>query len=164
MKVFRHFILYFIFFGTIFIACEKKNIEPENIFESQINNINQAFEASEITQKNGITVILSHLADDNFVKTIKVTINSDESGSYKQTYDYKTGVSVSECSLNYTIVNKKDTTAPLIFTSLEGNVYISEKNRRKKQISGSYIFKLNSFPQVDKPYYIKGKFIKVKYE
>lgn len=164
MKINTIIFLVFLIFGFIFSGCEKKGIEPDNYFETEINNLQKKFSPVNATIEKGITIISTEQNEKNTKKSIIITINSDKVGNYEQTFDYKTGVSVSQCALTYKILTKEEISNPSFFISFEGNVKITEIDRRKKQISGTYLFKLNSVPDDDKPYVIKGKFVKLSYK
>lgn len=163
MKTLKIFILVFIFVGSVFIGCEKTGIEPGNYMKTEINNLDKIFKPAEATISKGITIINARETEANSIKSIVLTINADEIGNFKQTFDYKTGVSISECSLTYKILSNKEEMSPTFFISFEGSVNFTEIDRRNKQITGSYFFKLNSVPNSEKPYIIKGKFVKLSF-
>ncbi|MCD4793180.1 MAG: hypothetical protein K8R54_08120 [Bacteroidales bacterium] len=163
MKIFK-FVTYILFFSIVFVfGCRKNDIAPENYFEIKINNINKNFVVYETTIDKGITIIAAHETNDNSKKSIIITINADDIGSYKQTFDYKTGVSISQCGLTYKIISKEIETSPSFFMSYEGEVEITEIDRKNCHISGSYDFKLYSVPDNNQPYNISGKFIRTSY-
>lgn len=164
MKTLRIFLILVLFISFTFIGCEKTDIEPDNYFETEINSLDKKFKSVEAIIDKGITIINAQEVETNSIKTVVLTINTDEIGNFKQTFDYKTGVSISECGLSYKIISKDDESGSTFFISYEGSVSITEIDRRKKQITGSYIFKLNSIPNSEKPYIIKGKFIKLSYK
>ena len=163
MKIFK-FVTYILFISIVFVfGCRKNDIAPENYFEIKINNINKNFVVYETTIDKGITIIAAHETSDNSKKSIIITINADNVGSYKQTFDYKTGVSISQCGLTYKIISKEIETSPSFFISYEGEVEITEIDRKNRHISGSYDFKLYSVPDKNQPYNITGKFIRTSY-
>ncbi len=164
MKNIRHILLIFAIFAFGLFGCEKNNFAPENYFETNINNQEFNFEPQTAIISKGITIIGAHETKDNSKKAIVISINGDRIGNYKQTFDYKTGVSVSQCGLGYKILSKSEETMPNFYTSYEGNVKISEIDRKNKNISGSYNFKLYSIPNNNKSYIINGTFIKLDYK
>ncbi len=163
MSLFRNLIFSFFILSFGIIGCEKENISPDNFFETKINNSEKAFKSESATISKGITVIPAFDSKVNSKKAIIITIKGDEKGKYKQTFDYKTGVSISQCGLSYKIISKEKEALPTFFTSYEGNVEITDKDRKNKMISGTYSFKLYSVPDDNKPYVIKGKFINLSY-
>jgi len=163
MKI-RKFITFIVFLSTVLIfGCRKNDIAPENYFETKINNINKNFIVEQTTINKGITIIAAHETGNNSRKSIIITINADHVGSYKQTFDYKTGVSISQCGLTYKIISKENEISPTFFMSYEGEVNITEIDRKNCNISGSYDFKLYSVPNNNKPYNIAGKFLRTSY-
>ena len=163
MKILK-FITLILFLSILFVfGCRKNDIAPENYFETKINNVNKSFRIDEITIDKGITVIAAHEIINNSKKSIIITINADDVGSFKQTFDYKTGVSISQCGLVYKIISKENEISPTFFMSYEGEVKITEIDRKNHHITGSYDFKLYSVPDNNQPYNISGKFIRTSY-
>lgn len=163
MKFLKNIILSFFILSFVIIGCEKENISPDNFLETKINNTVKVFKPENASIAKGITVISAFDSKVNSKKAIIITVKGDEIGKYKQTFDYKTGVSVSQCGLSYKIISKNKEALPTFFTSYEGNVEITDLNRKNKMISGKYSFKLYSVPDNNKPYVIKGKFINLSY-
>ena len=149
---------------TALFGCRKNDIAPENYFETKINNISKDFFVDEVSINKGITIIAANEISDESRKTILITINADEAGTYKQTFDYKTGVSISQCSLTYKVITKENEESPGFFTSYEGEVEITEIDRKNEHISGYYNFVLYSVPNDNKPYQISGRFIRTSYK
>ncbi|MCF6366046.1 MAG: DUF6252 family protein [Bacteroidales bacterium] len=163
MRLLRFILYSFIVFSFGIIGCRKGEISPDNFFETKINNSEKVFKPESATILKGITIIAAHDSKVNSKKAIIITVNGDKVGKYKQTFDYKTGVSVSQCSLSYKIISKEEESSPTFFTSYEGKVEITGLDRKNKLISGEYNFKLYSVPDDNKPYVIKGKFINLSY-
>jgi len=163
MRLLRYIIFSFFVLTFGIIGCQKENISPDNYFETKINNSDKVFKPETATILRGITIIAAHDSKVNSKKAIIITVNGDKTGKYKQTFDYKTGVSISQCSLSYKIISKEEEKSPTFFTSYEGNVEISDIDKKNKMISGEYNFKLYSVPDDNKPYVIKGKFINLSY-
>ena len=92
-----------------------------------------------------------------------ITVRGTNEGIYKQEYDYKTQVSVTQCGLTYKIISKAKRKRPEYYVSYEGSVKIDEINRNKKKITGSYKFILRSIPDTKKTEKIEGKFINLSY-
>jgi hypothetical protein len=155
---------YLLLFMMVFSNCQKKQIEPQNYFDATINNKSEQLRLAEANVERGITVITVAQDVENLSKTIVITINSDKPGRYHQYFDYKTGVSMSECGLNYEISEKNDVKNPKFFKSIEGNVEITDINFRKKMISGTYNFRINSLSEKNIPNSIKGKFINISFK
>jgi hypothetical protein len=160
--------LYIAFYLLIIVLllanCGKTQIEPMNYFDATINNRTEQLKLTEAQVENGITEITVSDDTDNHTKTILITINSDKIGRFHQYYDYKTGVSMSECWLNYEIHEKDDLKNPNYFKSIEGQVELTDINSRKKTISGNYNFRINSLSEKNIPNFIKGKFINVSFK
>jgi hypothetical protein len=160
----RHFIVYISFILMVFGNCQKKQIEPQNYFDATINNKSEQLKLSDAYISKGITEIKVYREDENLSKSIIITINSDKIGRYHQYFDYKTGVSMSECGLNYEIHEKEDVKNPKYFKSNEGQVEITDINFRKRMISGTYNFRINSLSEKNIPNSIKGKFINIPFK
>ncbi len=151
--------LYLIIILTVFTNCQKKAIEPQNYFEAAINNTSDSYKLKEAFIEKGITKISVISELDELTRSIMITINSDKPGKFHQYFDYKTGVSLSECGLVYEIHESNDLKNPKYFKSIEGTVEILEVNQRKGIISGNYNFRINSLSGFTSPDQIRGKFI-----
>lgn len=163
MKIIK-FIIFLLFLSSVFVSgCRKNDIAPENYFETKINKVNKNFIIDKTTINKGITIISAHQTSNNSKKSIIITVNADEIGSYKQTFDYKTGVSISQCGLTYKIISKENDISPTFFMSYEGEIEITEIDRKNQHITGTYDFKLYSVPDNNQPYNISGKFIRTSY-
>ncbi len=149
---------------TIFSNCEKKQIEPQNYFEVNVNNNSELFKPKEASVEKGITEITACDEIENTTRTIVITVNTDAPGKYHQYFDYKTGVSRSQCGLIYELLENADDKAPVYFKSIEGQVEITDINHRKKLISGFYRFKIRSLSDMNIPNSIKGTFINISYK
>lgn len=145
------------------IGCRKNDIVPENYFETEINDVSRDFFFDEASINKGIIIIAANEISDDSRKSLIITIKAEEIGSYKQTFDYKTGVSISQCGLSYKILTKENQESPTIYTSHEGEVEITEIDRKNKHISGNYNFILYSIPKDTNPYRISGRFIKTSF-
>jgi len=163
MNLFKNIIVFFIIVTIGLIGCQKDSIVPDNYFETSINNDEKVFVPENANISKGITILAALDSKENSKKAIVITINGDQIGKYKQTFDYKTGVSVSQCGLSYKIISKIIETSPSFYSSYEGNVEITEIDMDNKNISGNYNFKLHSVPDNNKPYVITGKFIKLNF-
>lgn len=163
MKIFNKIFIVFLLFALAIVGCQKENIVPENYFETKINNANKIFVPQNANIAKGITIIAAIDKKENSQKTIVISINGDNVGEYKQTFDYKTGVSVSQCGLTFKTISKEKTTNSNFYNSYQGTVEITDIDRENKNISGNYNFKLYSVPENNKPYTISGKFIKLAY-
>jgi len=163
MKIFNHIFIVFLLFSLAIVGCQKENIVPENYFETRINNADKVFVPQNANIAKGITIIAAIDKKKNSQKTIVISINGDQVGNYKQTFDYKTGVSVSQCGLSFKTISKEKEIDASFYSSYQGNVEISDIDRENKNITGTYNFKLYSVPDNNKPYTISGKFIKLSY-
>jgi hypothetical protein len=152
-------LIYFIIIFAFFSNCQKKAIEPQNYFEAAVNNTSDSYKLKEAFIEKGITNISVISELDGLKKSIIITVNSDKPGKFHQYFDYKTGVSLSECGLVYEVQQSNDDRTPKYFKSIEGNVEIIEVNQRKGIISGFYNFRINSLSGFTSPDQIKGKFI-----
>ena len=148
---------------TVTFGCRKNDIAPENYFETKINEVSKDFFVDEASMNKGITIIAANEITDVSRKTIIITINADEVGTYKQTFDYKTGVSISQCGLTYKIITKQTEDTPTFFMSYEGEVELSEIDMKNGHITGTYNFVLHSVPEDSKPYRISGRFIRTSF-
>jgi len=163
MNLFKNIIILFAVLTIGLVGCKKNIITPDNYFETTINNASETFVPEKANITKGITIIAAINKKNNSKKAIVITINGDKIGNYKQTFDYKTGVSVSQCGLSYKTISKLDESSPTFFSSYEGAVEIEELDRDNKNITGTYSFKLSSIPNNNKPYFISGKFVKLSY-
>ncbi len=163
MKIFNHIFIIFLALSLAIVGCQKENIVPENYFETKINDAEKVFVPQNANIAKGITIIAAIDKKDNSQKTIVISINGDQVGSYKQTFDYKTGVSISQCGLSYKTISKDKNTDTNFYSSYQGKVEISDIDLKNKKISGTYNFKLYSVPDNNKPYTISGKFIKLSF-
>jgi len=163
MKFFNNIFILFVVLTLGIVGCQKENIVPENYFETKINNAEKIFVPQNANISKGITIIAAIDKKENSKKTIVISINGDHVGNYKQTFDYKTGVSVSQCGLSFKTMSKEKEINPNFYSSYQGNVEITDIDRDNKNISGTYNFKLYSVPDNNKPYTISGKFIKLIY-
>lgn len=145
------------------VGCQKDNIVPENYFETHINNDKKVFIPQTANVSKGITIIAALDKKENSKKAIVITINGDQVGKYKQTFDYKTGVSVSQCGLTFKTISKDKEVNENFYSSYNGTVEITDIDTDNKKISGTYNFKLYSVPGNNKPYSISGKFIKLSF-
>ncbi len=148
-----------LFFGN----CQKKEIEPQNYFDAVVNNSSERLKPIEAYVDKGITEITVGEIIDGLSRTIRINVNSDKPGKYIQKYDYKTGVSMSECGLVYEIQNLQDNT-PKYFKSIEGQLEITEINSHRRTISGTYNFRINSLSDNNTQNSIKGKFINISFK
>jgi len=146
MKKFNYIIVIFIVSILSLVGCQKK------VFVPQTANISK-----------GITIIAALDKKENSKKAIVITINGDQIGKYKQTFDYKTGVSVSQCGLTFKTISKDKNISENFYSSYNGTVEITDIDTDNKKISGTYNFKLYSVPDNNKPYTISGKFIKLSF-
>ncbi len=163
MKLFKNIFIIFLTISVGLVGCQKDSFSPDNYFETNINNSEKVFVPENANISKGITIIAALETKKDSKKAIVITINGDQIGKYKQTFDYKTGVSVSQCGLSYKIISKVIETTPTFYSSYEGSVEITEIDMENKNISGSYNFKLHSIPNNDKPYIIAGQFIKLSF-
>lgn len=163
MKILKNIFILFTIIAIGIVGCQKNTIVPDNYFETKINNSTEVFIPKNANISKGITIIAALDKQKDSRKSIVISINGDQIGSYKQTFDYKTGVSVSQCGLSYKIISKIKDNSPSFFSSYEGFVEIEELDREAKNISGTYNFKLNSVPNTNKPYFISGKFVKLSF-
>ena len=163
MKLFKNIFIIFLTISVGLVGCQKDSFSPDNYFETNINNSEKVFVPENANISKGITIIAALDTKKDSKKAIVITINGDQIGKYKQTFDYKTGVSVSQCGLTYKIISKLIETTPTFYSSYEGNVEITEIDNENKKISGNYNFKLHSIPDNDKPYVIAGQFIKLSF-
>jgi len=159
----QRLIIFFISIVFVFGNCQKKEIEPQNYFDAVVNNSSERLKPIEAYVDKGITEIKVGEIIDGLSRSIIINVNSDKPGKYVQKYDYKTGVSMSECGLVYEIQDREDN-IPKYFKSIEGNIEITEINSRKRTISGTYNFRINSLSDNNTQNSIKGKFINISFK
>jgi hypothetical protein len=70
---------------------------------------------------------------------------------------------VAQCGMTYKIMTKSVSDSPQFFISYEGSVTISDIDRDKNSISGSYSFRIKSIPEAGKIEEIKGEFVNVSF-
>ncbi len=156
--------LKFIIFALLLIgaySCKKQDIQPNNYIDVEINKKNKEFTTSRASMGKGMTILLGNNSDNNEINTLIITIHGIHKGTYKQDYDYKTNVSVTQCALTYKTISKSETDTPQFYSSYEGKVKISEIDRKNKKISGSYSFSVNAIPNNNNAQIISGEFINV---
>ncbi len=142
-------------------SCDKKVINPENIIEVRIDGNIQNAVTENIKINKGISEISFKICENNNVSgIIIVKINGNKNGEYFQTFDYKTGVVNSECSLSYII---SDTKENIYLISYEGKVVISDIDTGNNLISGTYSFKVNSDKRAEKDIFFCGMFERVSF-
>jgi|GEM_PF-1659274 hypothetical protein len=163
IRIFLSEILFVIFLIIFFDNCQKDRLISKNIIETEINNVKNEFELKKIVvEKRIIAIDISELKK-NYVNFISITVNGDDEKKYVQSFDYKTGISLSECSLNYKILPKNNDKSSMFYASYEGFVKIKEISKRKRQISIEYDFRLFAVPNDYKTYTIKGSITNCNY-
>jgi hypothetical protein len=152
------------FFLLHIFGCDKDSMFSDNYFSLQINSTVGEYEPQSVKVKNGITIIAATNEDDERSESVVITVNGDREGEYKQVYDYKTGVSVKSCGLTYKISDKHAAAdEPAYYTSYEGELVISELDKAKQLISGSYSFYTRALDNDTIIHRIKGEFLNIPY-
>ncbi len=142
-------------------GCDKKVINPENIIEVRINDNIQNAVTENIKINKGVSEITFKIYENHNVSgRIIVKINGNKTGEYFQTFDYKTGVINSECSMSYTV---SDTKENIYLISYEGKAVISDIDTRNNLISGTYSFKVNPDNRAEKDIFFSGMFERVSF-
>ncbi len=145
-------------------SCQKtENIQPEPSFDAQIGKNKFLLHTDKITVSKGITILVGSEVDNTSRSTMIITVRGVNEGVYKQEYDYKTRVSVAQCGMTYKIMTKSASDSPQFFISYEGSVTISDIDRDKNSITGSYSFRIKSIPEAGKIEEIKGEFVNVSF-
>ncbi len=157
-------------FSTILLmysgSCNKDSIFHESYFSLKINSVVGEYEPQSVVVKNGITVIAAKNGTENNSESVVITINGAEVGTYRQVFDYKTGVSVKSCGLTYKINSKTNAnlkSSPDYYTSYEGEIVISKMDDRNKLMSGYYKFYLQALNADTVTHEIKGEFLNLPY-
>ena len=145
-------------------GCGKDEIQPVEYFSMDINEVVKEISTKKATISKGITVIAAYELKKNKKSTIIINIHGAEKGIYKQEYDYKTSVSVTQCALTYKIMSKSYDNEPQYYASYEGVVNITGIDKNNKNISGSYCFKVKAVPDDKNIKEIKGKFVNLNYK
>jgi len=146
-------------------SCQKDELQAKQYFDASIDNVVKTLSPDNVNINKGITILAGYLNDKDAKSAVVITINGNKAGKYRQIYDYKTGVSVTECGLTYKVMSRKVRTGDAdYFVSYEGDVVIDEINYDKKLLSGSYSFKVRSIPDTQKKQEINGKFINVSFK
>jgi len=164
MKKIKKHIVKILFLSLITItifSCQKQEVAPSEFFNAKINNSETLLTNKQINISKGITIIAGYNSNKEDKSIIIITVHGDKEGSYKQEYDYKTGVSVTQCGLTHKTISKKQNG---YFTSYEGKVTISKIDKENKKISGHYTFKVRSIPDSKNVKEIKGKFTNLSYK
>lgn len=142
-------------------SCQKQEVTPTEFFNAKINNSETLLNYKQINISKGITILAGYSSVKDDKSIIIITVHGDKEGSYKQEYDYKTGVSVTQCGLTHKVLSKQSSE---YYTSYEGTVVISDIDKENKKISGSYTFKVRSIPDNKNVKEIKGKFSNLKFK
>jgi len=146
-------------------SCQKDELQAKHYFEASINNSVKKLSPDNVSINKGITILAGYLNDKDVKSAVVITINGNKPGKYRQIYDYKTGVSVTECGLTYKVLSRKIRSGDSdYFVSFEGDVVIEEIDYDKKLLTGSYAFKVRSIPDTQKKQEINGKFINVSFK
>ncbi len=158
------FILSLLLFAGIFSSCEKRVIIPEDTFEVKIRDAqNQKFEVKEALMNKGLTLITAGKNTSGDVLQVKISVNADKEGVYKQTFDYKTGVAISQCMLDYEETDSLN--HEFYFSkSYEGYVNIARIDPERRQMSGDYSFVLKPLTKKTGSFIVKGSFEKVNFK
>ena len=146
-------------------SCQKDDFQADNLFQASVNNESKSLSADNVSVKRGVSSIAGYLNDESTDGVLILTIKGDKPGRYRQVYDYKTGVSITECGLNYKILSRKiPSDESNYYVSFEGEVIIDKIDFDSKLMSGSYSFKMRSIPDRQKEQIISGKFINVRFK
>lgn len=153
-------------FAVLQYSCGKDDLEANEYFDTKINKEQvKNLEPDKINVKRGITSIAGYVNDDDLKVAVVITVQGDKPGKYRQVYDYKTGVSVTECGLTYKVLSrKKASKSSDYFVSYEGAVIIDKIDAEKKTMSGSYEFKVRSIPDKKNEHLINGKFVNLSFK
>jgi len=164
MKRLAKFVLPILLFVVLFTSCGKnEDIQPDSTFTAEVDNNLLKIVDTKTTINKGITIIVGSDRQKEIKNIFVVTIRGIEEGTYKQEFDYKTGVSVAQCSMTMKTISKEQTKLPDYFISYEGNVEISNINHKSKTISGTYSFRVKSIPESKKLDLIEGNFYNLSY-
>ncbi len=150
-------------FLFVIYSCNKDELQANPHFEAQINNELKTL-SPKVSVNRGIVILAGYLDKKDLEGAVVITVKGDKTGKYRQVYDYKTGVSVTECGLTYKALSRsKQKNASGYYVSYEGNVIIDKINYNKRIISGSYNFKVRSVPDKKNEESISGKFINISF-
>ncbi len=163
MKNKLNFIFLFVIFWGV-VGCQKDEIKPVEYISLGIDKSGKKILTGKASISKGITVIAAHELEKNKKSNLVINVHGDRKGSYKQEYDYKTNVSVTQCALTYKIISKSENNKTKYFASYEGVVNILEIDRENNKISGSYNFKAKDISKAKNIKDINGKFINLSYE
>lgn len=164
MKFFNIFkvITFLLIVSFAFFSCEKEVINPEGLFETNINNVDIKLSPKSATIDKGVISLNAYSSKNNEISTLVITVKGDQENSYNQEYDYKTGVSVTQCGLTYKIFSKNSNGEPEYYVSYEGFVKITSVDRHRNTVSGKYNFIVRSIPDKSNTRQtIKGSFVNI---
>jgi len=126
------------------ISCEG-NTEQEIItptLQATINAEFQHFEKKKAELKEGfITILSSEHSTNDGANTFMITVNGNKPGDYVQSYDPRTGVSITQCRMVYRMNKTNELT---YYISFEGKVKLAEIDYVNKTINGSFQFRLRN--------------------
>ncbi len=166
----KHNISYKFLFKIILIAfiliynfsCEKDEIKPQSLFETKINEADKKLSPSKAIIDKGIISISAFQVKQNIKSALVITVKGDKESLYEQEYDYKTGVSITQCGLTYKIFSRTPNIEPEYYVSYEGFVKITSIDGKRNTISGEYEFRVRSIPDKNNTkQVIKGSFVDI---
>jgi len=164
MTFFKKYIL-LIFSALLFFSlfsCRKNSMKPLNFIELHQNNNKENVIFKNAVFDKGTFEINFSVFKNQTNELLKLKINGNTPDKYVQIFDYKTGVTVSQCSLTSNIIDSSSDTVKYM-NSYEGKVIITETDIKNHLISGTFSFKIKTNNIIEEEEITKGKFIRVSY-
>ena len=146
-------------------SCQKQEVQPTNFFNAHFSNkTEKKLSNVDVSIRKGITILAGNSTNKDDKEIIIITIRGEKEGTYKQEFDYKTSVSVTQCGLTNKIISSSIKNEAQYYSSYEGKVVIDKVDTKSKTITGHYNFKLRAIFDKENTKQVKGKFINLKYK